>query len=48
MLTKIWKKAALAVPMATLLFVSLSANAGTITGKAERSRVRTRRYVLSR
>jgi hypothetical protein len=33
MLTKIWKKAALAIPMATLLFVSLSANAGTITGK---------------
>ena len=33
MLTKIWKKAALAVPMATLLFVSFSANAGTVTGK---------------
>ena len=33
MLTKIWKTAALALPMATLLFVSMSANAGTITGK---------------
>ncbi len=33
MLTKIRKTAALAIPMATLLFVPLYANAGTITGK---------------
>ncbi len=33
MLTTIRKTAALAIPMATLLFVPLYANAGTVTGK---------------